>query len=91
MTTKYQAIGPDGTVFKRVTKGRTYAFCVIKHNETYSYHPFGDTSIPLVEVEAGWRQIGWCSRRDLAEKLARTARAWPHIDQVVILDAQVQS
>lgn len=87
MTTKYKATAPDGTVFKRTTKGRKYSHCVAYHEVGHSYHPYDDNSLPLIEVKEGWCLVGFCGTEKLAQATARRYQGRQHIDAIVVLAA----
>lgn len=86
MATKYQAIGPDGTVFKRKTESRKYVSCVIYWCPEHSFQNYKDET---VTVPACWKCAGWQGRRELAAGIVRQVQGYRYVDrnQIHVLEA----
>lgn len=75
----YKVVAPDGTVFSRKTE-RTYTHLVI-----------GRLHEKFLNI-TNWRYLGWCSRLDLAEKLAsREAKHWHEVKVIEVPQPQEAS
>jgi len=85
----YRAIDSRGKIHKRTTADRTYAFAVVTH---YAARP-APAHLPALGPSAAHSEAEWCSRRDLAENIARRSRrqqeSGNYVEGVEILEAEL--